>query len=78
MSKTKYAFPHNVGDYHEPNTAGMTLRDYFAAKAMQAGYDKHYDMFMDNTYEDWHGDGIEGLAQEAYIIADEMLKARDK
>jgi hypothetical protein len=56
----------------------MTLRDYFAAKAMQAGYGKHYAMFMDNTYEDWHGDGIKGLVLEAYLIADEMLKAREQ
>ena len=31
MAKTKYAFPHDVGHLHEPNTAGMQLRDYFAA-----------------------------------------------
>jgi hypothetical protein len=23
MAKTKYAFPHDVGHLHEPNTAGM-------------------------------------------------------
>ena len=56
---------------------GMTLRDYFAAKAMAAAYKKEHAMFLDDIYEDWHGDGIAGLAQEAYLIADEMLKARE-
>ena len=44
---------------------GMSLRDYFAAKAMQGfagggGYDK------------W-----EYLTQDAYAVADAMLKARE-
>ena len=29
-----HAFPHSLQDLYEPNTAGMTLRDYFAAKAL--------------------------------------------
>jgi len=71
------AFPTLRNDRGDMYAIDMALRDYFAAKAMQASYGKHYDMFEDNTYEDWHGDGIEGLAQEAYLIADAMLKARD-
>ena len=44
--------------------AGMTLRDYFAAKAMHARL---------TTYQGtWYG----GVAEEAYAIADAMLKAR--
>jgi len=31
----EYAFPHDVTHLHDPVSAGMTLRDYFAAKAMQ-------------------------------------------
>jgi len=48
-------------------TGGMTLRDYFAAKAMQAylnGHDR--DSF---TYTDW--------AFASYQMADAMLKARE-
>ena len=41
---------------------GMTLRDYFAAKAMQALVEKNY---FDTT------------ARLAYQIADAMLKARE-
>lgn len=42
---------------------GMTLRDYFAAKAMQALIDK--DTFFDD------------VAESAYKVADHMLKARE-
>ena len=44
---------------------GMTLRDYFAAKAMQA----------DVSAETWGGD-YEATALQSYAIADAMLKAR--
>ena len=43
---------------------GMTLRDYFAAKAMQS-----FCTNSTNTKE---------IAQAAYIVADAMLKAREK
>ena len=49
-----------------PNETGMTLRDYFAAKAMQG-------MLAEN------GGGAStnaDLAVFAYRIADEMMKAR--
>jgi hypothetical protein len=41
----------------------MSLRDYFAAKAMQA--------LIDNDVS------FSGIPQQAYEIADQMLKARD-
>ena len=45
---------------------GMTLRDYFAAKAMQSYLlDKDRDSF---TFEQW--------AQASYEMADAMLEAR--
>jgi hypothetical protein len=46
---------------------GMTLRDYFAAKAMQAGI---------NTYHHEEED-LDEFCRWAYVVADEMLKARD-
>ena len=48
--------------------AGMTLRDYFAAKAMQgmAGRPRHCE----------HGWDQADLAAQAYEIADAMLEAR--
>lgn len=45
---------------------GMTLRDYFAAKAMQA--------ILSNPE---YGDDDTSLAGAAYYVADAMLKARE-
>lgn len=49
---------------------GMTLRDYFAAKAMQAQLTAFWAM---ETHHGWSHDEI---AREAYAIADAMLAAR--
>ena len=54
------AFPSNV--WWE---TGMTLRDYFAAKAMQAMIGNELDCTTD------------ALAGRAYVVADAMLKARE-
>jgi hypothetical protein len=56
------AFPYGIA------YAGMTLRDYFAAKAMQG--------FMANKSNPMHYHGEED-GQWAYMIADAMLKARE-
>ena len=45
------------------DTTGMTLRDYFAAKAMQG--------LISNG-----GSSYKEVVQAAYIVADAMLKAR--
>jgi len=29
------------------------------------------------VFDDWHDEGVEALAQEAYLIADAMMKARE-
>ena len=47
---------------------GMTLRDYFAAKAMQG---------MLSACTGWSEAGIERLAKCSYMTADEMLKERE-
>ena len=51
-----------TNDFH-----GMTLRDYFAAKAMQA-----------KTFSVLPYDTTEEIANDAYRMADAMLKARGK
>lgn len=64
-----YAFP-NKDDFRE-RCNGMTLRDYFAAKAMQgllAGFD--------GPECPWVNDDLTGLTGYSYQIADAMLKAR--
>ena len=49
----------------------MTLRDYFAAKAMQSAY-FHFSSEAEFT-KHWT---TEGIAEAAYSMADAMLEAR--
>jgi hypothetical protein len=49
----------------DKNPEGMTLRDYFAAKAMQTM------LGWDNDKTNW-----DSYAEDAYMMADAMLKAR--
>jgi hypothetical protein len=51
---------------------GMTLRDYFAAKAMQSAY-LHFSADAD-VAKHWT---TEGIAESAYAMADAMLEARE-
>lgn len=53
---------------------GMTLRDYFAAKAMQAVLQGPPPTKI--REEDKGLTGAEFVAQKAYLMADAMLKAR--
>lgn len=61
------AFPINILGETIKGQEGMTLRDYFAAKAMQAFY---------TNYEN-SSDAKEASAR-AYVIADAMLAEREK
>ena len=64
------AFPCDLTAYDREvveNFQGMTLRDYFAAKAMQGML--AYAYFHPLAMED-------GYARDAYVMADAMLKAR--
>jgi hypothetical protein len=64
MDKTPTAFPWT----HDNITCtGMTLRDYFAAKAMQSM----------NSREDYVDAPADAIALDAYALADAMLKARE-
>jgi hypothetical protein len=51
------------------NSQGMTLRDYFAAKAMQG---------MLAACTGWSEQEQERLAKCSYMMADEMLKRREQ
>ena len=93
MSKTPIndggpAFPMSSSTPDIDFDRGMTLRDYFAAKAMLGlieGYDHEARMksdpqsrtgFDDMPYDDSDSTYASRLAGEAYIIADAMLIAR--
>jgi hypothetical protein len=61
--------------FPDEDNFGISIRDYFAAKAMQAVYAKNWDMFMDETFETPE-EVVSGTANDAYELADAMLKAR--
>ena len=64
--KNPDAFP---CDTRSTGYSGMTLRDYFAAKAMQ-GLTSKYGETLQVSYD--------SRAKESYKIADSMLKAREQ
>jgi hypothetical protein len=79
------AFPLEYEEYNSTGLLckrqefGMTLRDYFAAKAMQASL-ANQEMWT-NLISDYKSFGngltaLEYVAKEAYELADAMLKQR--
>ena len=70
------AFPANHFDMAE-SEHGMTLRDYFAAKAMQAMLSAYPCQAIGDIeggiQADWHD-----LASDAYEMANAMMKAREQ
>jgi hypothetical protein len=70
------AFPAPAGVAHITEQ-GMTLREYFAAKAIQAILPMYEDIFDDDTGGDDDRAFPELLAKDAYTMADAMLKARE-
>lgn len=59
----------HLNGYMEQVAPGMTLRDYFAAKAMQA--------LIGTRNADYQGEeGPAIVSDDAYLMADAMLKAR--
>ncbi len=67
------AFPVS-GDWSQIKDKGMTLRDYFAAKAMQADI---FNATAKIEFEIGHWN-LDAIAIRAYKMADEMMKARTK
>ena len=67
--KNKPAFPFVAEDHTGMMiNMGMTLRDYFAAKAMQAIVSKEVS----------HVSWVDEYAKNAYKMADAMMKAREQ
>ena len=74
--KMEYAFPFT--DWRDaPVCSGMTLRDYFAAKAMPIALQQHTQAC--GVITDWHdiGGSLSCVAGDAYRLADAMLRARE-
>jgi hypothetical protein len=60
---------------HLTSETGMTLRDYFAAKAMAVILQSQYE---DGIYVgDLDNDSEHVCAQSAYMMADAMMEARE-
>lgn len=74
------AFPLPLGNEDiDPSVSGMTLRDYFAAKAMaaligQTGTEMADQAMIDNGFGNGQVDRL--VAKCAYDYADAMLQAR--
>ena len=71
---TQSAFPWTADDGNRiRGEKGMTLRDYFAAHAMQSilSSDRYAGLIGVNRYE-------QRTAEDAYKMADAMMKARDE
>ena len=68
------AFPTPRYERGDMYSLGMTLRDYFAARAMQSTF---YPAILESIRIDKDLD-CDMVAGFAYTMADAMLKARDK
>jgi hypothetical protein len=66
MNNAKPAFPCGT----DTNDIGMTLRDYFAAKALQGFCANHNTQPVTQAHFD-------NLSEDAWRMADAMLKARE-
>jgi hypothetical protein len=77
MNENTFAFPHEITHLQKPLTAGMTLRDYFAAKAMQAFISAYPCQAIDREDGGIPTDA-ESISRDAYEMADSMLKAREE
>lgn len=70
------AFPIGIEAYGE-GREGMTLRDYFAAKALE-GFCSNNSVFASNQLSGWSlvNCGFDQLCETAYALSDSMLEAR--
>lgn len=64
----KTHFECGLSAFPDENHRGMTLRDYFAAKAMQSIFNWSIHFEGDLMFAE--------VAKDAYLLADAMLKAR--
>lgn len=71
------AFPSGIANGKKyPDQYGMTLRDYFAAKAMQGLMSGRWGDGCASNLNNHEFSTAHSIAQFAYAIADAMLKAK--
>lgn len=73
MTPTIYAFPSGHNPHTGRQESGMLLRDYFAARAMQGI--TSMPLLAEATLHEISP--AHWIAENAYAIADAMMKARD-
>ena len=84
MTIQEKAFPNP----HLTNETGMTLRDYFAAKALPLAYqfwmkdfyhpDRPDAAVRNEDGRDDFSDNMQMIAEDCYEMADAMMKAREQ
>ncbi len=74
-NKQELAFPFTPTQDRHSSTPGMTLRDYFAAKAMQGLLANN--MMGDASLHECAPDWLSDISVGAYEFADAMLRARE-
>ena len=78
------AFPMHgkTGDTTVVHQQGMSIRDYFAAKAMQGIMSQPdgatHESERDGPFDEWQAKEMFVYAKSAYAMADAMLKAREE
>ncbi len=83
-SREKTAFPREFkyGDGTADRDVGLSLRDYFAAKAMALALEEYKLVCgIDGgpLADEWHWQqGLSSVAGNAYAFADAMLEARQR
>lgn len=76
MNDDKKAFPSTTPDGQHWES-GMSLRDYFAASAMQGMLASGHQEAIEKLAIQAEGNAAKGIALAAYGFADAMLKARE-
>lgn len=74
---TEEEFLANLPAFPHEHRTGMTLRDYFAAKAMQGWIGATTKTYTHGNEHHVDIVAIDQIAKNAYAQADSMLKARD-
>ena len=78
MNETAFPVPSVLNSNGDPivGTRGMSLRDYFAAKAMQSYINRSGNVISigQDSEQIW----LDVIAESAYRMADAMLKEREK
>jgi Tfp pilus assembly protein PilN len=65
------------GETHDVSLKGMTLRDYFAAKAMQAMLSSPEFLVVVTADQAVGGNAKDRVSNVSFAYADAMLKARE-